>query len=348
MKILFLHDAAALDGRPDEVDALVQVEAMGEALAAQGHTIRQLGFDLQLEATRRAIAEREPDVVFNLVESVAGHGRLIHLAPSLLDAMGIPYTGAPTDAMFLTSHKVWTKRVLHTAGIATPAWIDDQGRIDGTLRTPGRFIVKSVWEDASLGLDDTSVVDAPDPRWLRDEIQRRRASLGGEAFAEAWIEGREFNVALLQTERGLEVLPIAEMCFVDYPVGKPKLVGYQAKWDDDSFEARHTVRRFELPASDRDLVDALGDLAVRCFERFGLRGYARVDFRVDEDGRPWVLEINPNPCLAPDAGFMAAAERAGLGPVGVAEAIVSAALRARPHSSTPGRDAQVLSPSPRK
>lgn len=326
MKIVFLHDARALEGRPDERDALVQAESLGMVLRARGHETEMLGMGLDLGAARAALTRAAPDMVFNLVESIGGEGRLIHLAPALLDSMGLAYTGARTEAMFLTSHKVWTKRWLRASGVPTPAWIEDDGRPGGEPPVPGRFIVKSVWEDASLGLDDHSVVDVESLEELRHHIATRRDALGGEAFAEAWIEGREFNLALLQTPAGLRVLPAAEMCFDDFPADKPRLVGYRAKWDEDSFEYTHTVRRFDLPTTDDVLIAAMEAIALECFAGFGLRGYARVDFRVDAQGRPWVLEINPNPCVSPDAGFMAAAERAGLDLGVVATAIVEATL----------------------
>ena len=157
------------------------------------------------------------------------------------------------------------------------------------------------------------------------EMNARRESLGGECFAEAYIEGREFNLSLLASEdskgrpvsvgRGKpcpEVLPPAEIRFDSYPAGKVRVVGYRSKWDEDSFEFTHTPRSFDFPDCDNALLVDLKDLALRCWELFDLRGYARVDFRVDGAGRPWILEVNANPCLSPDAGFAAAAARAGL------------------------------------
>jgi D-alanine-D-alanine ligase len=263
--------------------------------------------------------------VFNLVESVGGQGQWIHLAPSLLDSLGLRYTGAPADAMFLSSHKLWTKRLLVGARIPTPAWVEVDGRSGGLPLFPQRYIVKSVWEDASLGLGDDSVVSADSVAMLCAEIRARRADLGGLAFAESFVDGREFNLALLEGPGGVRVLPIAEMCFEDYPVHKPQLVGYAAKWHADSFEYSHTVRRFDLPASDAPLLRKLSELALACWNVLGLRGYARVDFRVDSLSQPWVLEANANPCLSPDAGFMAAVERGGMDFVELTDQILHSA-----------------------
>jgi D-alanine-D-alanine ligase len=161
-------------------------------------------------------------------------------------------------------------------------------------------------------MDDDAVCDVADPARLVEELRRRAAALGGEAFAEQYIEGREFNVAVLAGPGGPQVLPPAEMRFLDFPPGKPHIVGYRAKWVEDSFEYRNTVRTFEARPGDHALHLQLIELATACWHRFGLRGYARVDFRVDAAGRPWVLEVNANPCLAPDAGFLAAATAGGL------------------------------------
>ncbi|RJP37206.1 MAG: hypothetical protein C4547_05880 [Phycisphaerales bacterium] len=143
----------------------------------------------------------------------------------------------------------------------------------------------------------------------RGEPARR---FGDELFAEAYIDGREFNLSLLCGPRGPQVLPPAEIDFVDYPPEKPHIVGYAAKWDDRAFEYHATPRRFDVDEADRGLVETLRALAVHCWRLFDLRGHVRVDFRVDERNQPWILEVNANPCLSPEAGFMAAAARAGL------------------------------------
>lgn len=326
MKIVLAHDERALTGRPDERDGMVQVQEIAQTLLALGHEVTSLAAGLPLQVFEKKLLAEDCDLVFNLVESLEGEGRLIHLVPALLDRLGIAYTGARCAAMVLASEKVWTKRLLSASGLPTPAWMTQAKEIEGRVEWPANYIVKSVWEDASLGLNDASVFQAASPDHLHEQILKRKERLGGEAFAESWIEGREFNLALLEGEdRQVEVLPVAEMCFVDYPAGKPKLVGYAAKWDEDSFEYGHTVRQFPSGGSDRELLERMRDAAHACWRLFGLRGYARVDFRVDEQEREWILEVNPNPCLSADAGFMAAAQMAGLSPIDVFTRILQAA-----------------------
>ena len=150
---------------------------------------------------------------------------------------------------------------------------------------------------------DASVVASAER--ARERLSHVRAD-GGTWFAESYIDGREINVSLLANGAGVEVLPIAEIRFIDYPADKPRIVGYKAKWNEDSFEYRHTLRDFAIAKAEQALHTRLAALARTCWQLFDMRGYARVDLRVDPQGEPWVLEINANPCLSSDAGFAAA------------------------------------------
>jgi D-alanine-D-alanine ligase len=115
---------------------------------------------------------------------------------------------------------------------------------------------------------------------------------------------------LIAGRSGPRALPVAEIRFDAFPADKPRIVGYAAKWHSDSFEYQNTPRSF---AVEPELDEQLRRLALECWALFRLEGYARVDFRVDERGSPWVLEVNANPCLSPDAGFAAALAEAGIG-----------------------------------
>jgi D-alanine-D-alanine ligase len=306
-RVAVVYGAVAADAAPDEQDVLVEVDTVQQALAALGFAPVAVPLTLDLEAVRQRLLHLRPAFVFNLVESVEGLGRLIHLAPALYESLGLPYTGAGSEAMYLTSNKPLAKRLLAAAGIATPEWVELGASAPAF---PGPYIVKSVWEHASIGIDESSVVE--DARKLTAIARKRQRRFGGEWFAERFIDGREFNLSLLGGPGGVELLPPAEMMFRDYPQGKRRIVDYAAKWHAGSFEFCNTVRRFEFDEADRPLLARLEDVAKACWRLFGLSGYARVDFRVDAEGRPWVLEVNVNPCLSPDAGFAAAAARRGL------------------------------------
>jgi D-alanine-D-alanine ligase len=311
MQIVLVHDRIDRADEPDSQDVLTQARAVAEGLHHLGHASRRLACTLDLAALMRELQTGGADLVFNLVESLEGQGRLIHLAPGCFDAVGLPYTGCRTEALFLTSNKLLAKQWLRAAGLPTPDWIETDGPVP---ETGGRrdWIIKSVWEHASIGLDQASVVRDIDGPGLRRRLEQGADDRGGPWFAEAYIDGREFNLGLLASPDGPEVLPPAEIVFAGYPPGMARIVDYQAKWVEDSFACRHTLRRTEFPASDQPLLAELGQIARACWDHFRLSGYARVDFRVDQAGRPWVLEVNANPCLSPDAGFAAALDKAGL------------------------------------
>jgi D-alanine-D-alanine ligase-like ATP-grasp enzyme/ribosomal protein S18 acetylase RimI-like enzyme len=312
MRIAILHSPVDPGAPPDELDTLEEARAVAEAVAVLGHETSVLACSLDLGATARALAAAAPDVVFNLVESIEGTGRLIHLAPSLVEHLRLPMTGSPADALYLTSNKLLAKEILTLAGVPTPAYASIASLAAGAPLPDGRLIVKSVWEHASVGLDDDSIIAPRDREHLAGELVGRAGRLGGSCFAEEYVHGREFNLSVIETAEGLRVLPFAEIVFEGFPEGKPRMVGYKAKWDTESFEYGHTVRSFAFGDEDGPLLERMGAISRRCFDVFGLRGYARVDFRVDDEGRPFVLEVNANPCVSPDSGFTAAAERAGI------------------------------------
>ena len=324
MKIAIVYDHLAEGAGPDQADTLVQADSVSHALERLGHVPRRFPFSTDLKTLVYGLKEWAPELVFNLVESVEGAGRLIHFSPSILDFLGMPYTGSPTDAIYTTSNKLLSKKILRSAGIPTPEFLtlEQDRQCENLCGEP--YIIKSVWEHASLGMDHTSVIAGKELRSIFHEMMRQRQKPNGESFAERYIEGREFNLSLLASREGTEILPPAEIRFHDYPEGKWKILDYKAKWDPASFEYHHTRRSFEFPESDQPLLFRLGDLARKCWDLFGLRGYARVDFRVDRDSMPWVLEINANPCLSPDAGFAAAARQQGLDFNQVVERIICA------------------------
>jgi D-alanine-D-alanine ligase len=339
--IAVVHNAVTDPARPDEADVLVQVDAVSRALTGLGYHPVSVPCGLNLAALKKSLEEMRPLGVFNLVESLENRGSLIHVVPALLDTLGISYTGCPAPAVHVTSHKVMAKERLHLAALPTPAWINPfpldmpwQGALapgtDRSLSTgpdgnsPARdnaasqhqdmdhlWIIKSVWEHGSLGLEAENLVTGTAGSVVR-LLKARATELGGACFAEQFIAGREFNLSLLADRSGVQVLPPAEILFPGTPADQPAMVGFRAKWDEDSQEYKNTPRRFDFPCADNALLEELKHLARRCWHLFHLAGYARVDFRVDTGGRPFILEINTNPCLSPDAGFAAALDRAGI------------------------------------
>lgn len=328
MKIIILYNRISENPLLDELDVLEQIRSVTRAMLEHGHTITKLPFDLDMKAAKTTLLEQQPDIVFNLVESVDGKGSLLHFAPALLETLKIPYTGCRMDAIFLTSNKILAKKILAAAGLDTPDWITptDDNINKNNQSVAGKWIIKSVWEHASLGIDSDSVIHAQNKAEILAAINTKIRRFGGDWFAERYIDGREFNIALLADSTGAEVLHPAEILFDNFEPGKPKIVDYRAKWDTDSFEYRHTVRSFDFSHSDKTLLEQLKTISRACWRAFNLQGYARVDFRVDADGQPWILEINANPCLSEDAGFAAAVTRTGYSYATAVQRIVEAAI----------------------
>jgi len=312
--ILILHQPVPEDAGPDEWDVLDQVEAVEAELKKLGYKTRSMPFDLTRKDFSTRIKKLHPLCVFNLVECVHGDGRLIHLACSYLDLMGVPYTGAGSDAMYLTSNKILAKRWMRYAGIATPEWVVPGKPLECDLPFPSTYILKAMWEDASIGLDGESVVEAGGLEDLLGMLRQKEQNLKKPCFAEHYIDGREFNLAVLASdgkEPGAQVLPPSEITF-DYADHMPRIVDYKAKWIEGTPEYEGTERVLDFPPEDAPLLKELDELALKCWQCFDLKGYARVDVRVDDQENPWVLEINANPCISPNGGFWAASLKAGV------------------------------------
>jgi D-alanine-D-alanine ligase len=318
MRILVLHSRLDANARADDLDTLAMADAVSAALKRNGHNVSRAAFlPYELEGLLHHC-----DLVFNLVESVDGQDELCAIIPAMLEKHGVPFTGASAAVIQLTSDKPATKRILRAIGIPTPDWCEapDWQGLDNT----SRYIVKSATADASLGLDDGAVVSGAMVEARVNDCRRR---FGGRWFAEAFVDGREFNIALLEQASSVKVLPLAEMEFVEWDERRPRIVGYGAKWNAEDPAFRTTVRHFGCEDAEPDLAAGLHRIARRCWEVFGLSGYGRVDLRLDGNGQPYVLELNCNPCLSPEAGFAAAAYEAGYEYDRLIDHIVQAAIR---------------------
>ena len=325
MNVAVLFDEAPQNAAPDLADNTVQAVEVKNMLVALGHRVETVAMAPDRDRAAAELAAMTADLVFNLVEAPGGQGRLIAEAPAVLDEMGVPYTGAGFEAMRVTSKKTAAKGRLRGAGLPTPDWVEADGSCFPNADA-GRYIIKSVWEHGSVGLGADSVVTGGSVEMLLAAMERHRPFLGGECFAEAYVEGREFNISLLDGPVGPLVLPPAEILFTGFPEGMNRIVSYNAKWTPTAYEYANTPRCFSFGPGDRPLVDAMADLSLACWRLFDLHGWARVDFRVDGRGRPLILEVNANPCLSADAGFMAAAARCGLTRGEVVRSIVDEAV----------------------
>ncbi len=308
MRVLVLHSDVAGDATPDEIDTLLTSRAIAAALNDLGHDAELQPVPADLNGLAHALCRTDFGIVFNMVERFCGQDCLAAAIPAVLDTLGIAYTGSGAATIALAADKPATKRILRAAGLPTPDWVEPPAW--GDLGDGISCIVKSATEDASLGLEDASVVRGKAAMEAR--IQACRRLHGGRWFAEAFVEGREFNVAVLEDDGMPLVLPIQEMRFCNWPGDKPQILSYRAKWDEESGECAGTLRHFGVEREEPALAARLSKLARDSWRLLGIRGYVRVDVRVDELGSPHILELNPNPCLDPESGFAIAAGQAGL------------------------------------
>jgi len=354
-RVLVAHNPVVLDeDDPATADVLTQVSVVEEALAQAGVPCERAvvtggrpwespaiaaaarpavpSFGGSLRGLRASPANR-PDaattVVFNLVEAPPGVPEVQSGNAAALELMGIPFTGSGSSMICLTTDKLVTRAVLAAAGLP----VAPGGRLDSAAevlaRVPPPWIVKPAWEDASVGLEGNPVCATREAVLARAAILAERLP-GEPVLVERFLAGRELNVSLLSRRdaAGVEVLPVAEIAFVDFPPGVPAFVGFEAKWHTSSFAYTHTLRRFPDDSEDGPFLARARELALAAWQACGGgEGYGRIDLRADEEGRLHILEVNANPCIDADAGFMAAAEQGGLTRRDVIERIVSAALR---------------------
>jgi D-alanine-D-alanine ligase len=194
-------------------------------------------------------------------------------------------------------------------GILTPAWQTCADALKKGVSFKPPYILKSIWEHASIGLNEKSIHHSPAS--LQMAMRKMDESTREGFFFEHYIDGREFNISILASQGELKVMPPAEINFEGFG-RKPRIVDYKAKWDESSYQYHHTNRIFTFTRKDARLLAKIKALTLRCADVFDIKGYARVDFRIDKHGRPFILEVNANPCLSPDSGFTAACMASGL------------------------------------
>lgn len=283
-----------------------------DGLRAIGHQVELIGVHgLDIGELVERLRRDPPDLVFNQCESLAGDVRNEVLLPALLDLLRVPYTGAGPLALGLCLHKERTKEVLSAHRIPTPAHavIHTAADLERAAGLGFPLFLKLAHQDASVGIEAGNVV-------------RDRAALAARAgamlerwrepvIAEGFVDGREVNVTLLGHGDRVQTLPLHEIDFSAMPAGRPHIVSYAAKWD-----AAHPEYRGTLPVPLRAIapatITAIEKVAIDAFRALDLRDFGRVDLRVDAAGQPWVIDINPNCDLSPDAGAARAARSAGI------------------------------------
>jgi len=313
-RVVILYNLPERLERGERKDFLAE-EAILEEIGAVEEALRSLGHQGYVMAIRDEIftvihwlKEIRPDVVFNLCESVYGNACWEMNIPALLDLFRIPYTGSSPLTLGLCLDKGKVKDILQSQGILTPRYkIFDRG--DPIPGDGFPLIVKPLHEDGSLGIWKESVVydDEALNRQIRYVVEWYRQP----ALIEEFIEGRELNVGLFETDGRVEVLPISEIDYSEFPEGIPKICGYEAKWETESPEYQKS--KPICPAQLEPVVQKrVEQIALKVFKLFGCQDYARVDMRLDPNGEAFVLEVNPNPDISPQSGMARAIKVQGM------------------------------------
>jgi D-alanine-D-alanine ligase len=330
-RIAVLHNNDYEDGRPEtdpawaaRAEVGLVAEAVQSALRDEGFDAHLIPVDGDLAELRGRLTELEPDCAFNLCESLAGDARLESAVPVLLELMGLPFTGSPPEVLSFGLRKDRVKKRLQAAGIPTP-----DGRVvtraGEACDLPFPLIVKPVREDGSVGIWRTSVVH--DPTQLARAVDALISTVRQPCLVEQFIEGREFNVALLghPTPR---VLPLSEIDFSGLPDGAPHIVSYDAKWSTGSEDDLGTVPVVH-PSLGSTVAARVRRVATDAFRAVGVRDYGRVDVRLATGGQAYVVDVNPNCDLSPHAGMARAAGAFGIDFRSLVALLVRYALRRR-------------------
>jgi len=317
----------SLEGRSEKEIAAWKTEYdVVTGLRQLGHEVQVLGVHSDLGVLRHRIHRFRPHVTFNVLEEFHGVAVYDQHVVSYLELMRARYTGCNPRGLLLAHDKALSKKVMHFHRIPTPRFeVFPIGRRVRPSKLEYPLFVKSLVEDASMGISQKSVVTSEEQ--LRERVRYFHEQVGTDAMVERYIDGRELYVGVLGNSR-LTVFPTWEMRMTKLREGAPMVATEKVKFDE-KYQAKVGLRYG--PA--QDLTDAdrtrISRLARRVYRTLELTGYARIDLRLTADGKLFVLEANPNPELALDGEFAAAAEAAGLPYNQLLQRIVNLGLRYR-------------------
>lgn len=335
-RITVLYNELVLpEDHPDyvsEIEVMDNVEAVIEVLTEAGYEVDEFAAPGEPTQFIEGLRERQPDAVVNLFEGSADFSANEMYAAGLLEWLGISYTGCPFHTLVIARSKHLAKRLFVAEGVPTAPFlvIEKPGPID---HMPFSFpaIVKPAQQDASVGVEQDSVVTSLAA--LNRRVAHVLEQFGGPVMVEEFIPGRELTVALVEMP-DLRLLPGTEVVFPDGGPGYWPILSYHAKWTRGHTEFETTDYHFKAELTD-ELADAIEKHAMKAFHVLGARDYARVDFRI-RDGKPYVLELNPNPDFAPDRAMSNNLWAAGLTHAEFTVQLARNAL-ARRHQSGPAR-----------
>lgn len=303
--IAIIHSNVPASAPPDEQDTLTVARQLQSILRESGR--QAVCIPYQPDGLASKLKNAKADLIFNLVESIDGQGDATYQATDLFERLGYAFTGTGSTGLRATADKFASRDILCRHHLPVPGFMDEAA-ILSAASLPYPVILKSRYEEGSFGIFADSIAYTADD--LRRVLAARKTAYGGEWFAEQFIDGREFHVPLLGNGKNPRILPVAEISYDAFPSHMPRIIDYAAKWDEDSFQYNNTPYLFST--ADTDLQTRLEKYALACWKVFNLSGSARIDFRVKPDSTSYILDINANPCLAPQCVLYASAAHAGL------------------------------------
>jgi D-alanine-D-alanine ligase len=293
-----------------------------------GHDVKPLGVKSDLGVLRSAIEDWKPHIAFNLLEEFDGMAVYDQNVVSYLELLHVPYTGCNPRGLMLARDKVLSKKLFSFHRIPFPEFmVVPQGRMvkrPKWLSFP--LIVKSVTEEASLGISQASIVQDDDK--LKERVEFIHASVGTGALIERYIEGREFYVGVMGNGH-VHVLPVWELMMDKLPDDARRIATERVKWNR-TYQTKYGIRSEEARNLLEGKAEEIQHLAKRVYRTLGLSGYARIDVRMDAGGNVYVLEANPNPQIAHDEDFSDSAEKAGYTYKDLLQELLNIGLRWRP------------------
>jgi len=300
---------------------LEEVRPVHRALSDLGYSVTKFPLSPPLEQVREKLNTLAADLVFNLFEGFEGHPETESIVAGMLFELGIPFTGNLPSTLALALDKARAKEVLESGGIRTARYqtLSPENLHLFNLNFP--CIVKPIGEDASHGLSEESVVNNSEQ--LVKQVTKISELFGGITLVEEFLPGREFNATVLGNREPV-VLPVAEMTY-SLPPELPKVLTFAAKWHQDSPYYKGTKAACPAVVEDQER-ELISQTALAAFQLLGCRGYARVDMRMDAEGVPNVMEVNPNPDISPGYGAARQAKAAGMTYTQFIEKIVLLAL----------------------
>jgi len=333
LKVVVLYNLLERLEKGEEKDILAEraineeIGVVEEAVRALGHQCFVMAIQDEILTVIHWLKEIRPDVVFNLCESVYGNTCWEMNIPALLDLFRIPYTGSSCLTLGLCQDKGKAKDILLSQGILTPRYKIFDRRVNPIKGNIYPIIVKPLHEDGSLGISRDSVVF--DDETLNRQIQYVIEKYQQPALVEEFVDGRELNVGLVETNGKVGVLPISEIDYSEFPEGIPKICGYEAKWIPESTEYQKS--KPICPAHlEWVMKKRVEHIALKVFKLFGCRDYARVDMRIDRDGKIYVLEVNPNPDISPESGMARSIKVQGMSYTEFVRELIERALQRKP------------------